>query len=84
MGWHLIVSIILMLLFFLSCRDQLKRHYNRREYWVQIDVKDLSDFDSVLSEKLTKLPADYLPLVRDYTSSKALKVVIFCFSQERW
>ncbi len=44
-------------------RDQLKRRYNRREYWVEIDLDDLSSFDSTLSDKLFKLPADYLPLV---------------------
>ena len=44
-------------------RDQLKRQYNRREYWIEIDLDDLSSFDSTLTDKLTKLPADYVPLV---------------------
>ncbi len=44
-------------------RDQLKRHYNLGQYWIQIDIDDLSSFDSKLADKLIRLPAEYLPLV---------------------
>lgn len=44
-------------------RDQLQRHYNLGQYWLQVDLEDLSSFDSQLSDKLNKSPAEYLPLV---------------------
>ena len=47
-----------------DCRDQLKRHYNLRQYWLEVDLQDLASFDAQLAEKLSKVPAEYLPLVR--------------------
>lgn len=47
-----------------SCRDQLKRHYNLGQYWLQVDLEDLSSFDAQLADKLSRLPAEYLPMVR--------------------
>lgn len=44
-------------------RDQLKRHYNLRQYWMDVDLQDLLTFDAQLADKLMKLPAEYLPLV---------------------
>lgn len=44
-------------------RDQLKRHYNLRQYWMQVDLEDLSSFDSQLADKLSRSPSEYLPLV---------------------
>ena len=48
------------------CRDQLKRNYNLRQYWLQVDVNDLSSFDPILADKLLKVPSDYLPLVHPF------------------
>lgn len=44
-------------------RDQLKRHYNLAHYWLQVDLEDLSSFDSQLADKLVRSPSEYLPLV---------------------
>ena len=46
-----------------NCRDQLKRHYNLRQYWLEVDLQDVDSFDAKLSDKLNKLPSEYLPLV---------------------
>lgn len=54
MDYEIIMSVV---------RDQLKRHYNIHQYWVQVDLQDLSTFDSQLAAKLCALPAEYLPLV---------------------
>lgn len=44
-------------------RDQLKRHYNLGQYWLQVELEDLSSFDAMLADRLTRLPSEYLPLV---------------------
>lgn len=46
-------------------RDQLKRHYNIGQYWLEVDVDDIASFDENLSELLIKQPAEHLPLVID-------------------
>ena len=50
--------------FFSPARDQLKRHYNLKQFWLQVDLEDLSSFDSVLADLLQRNPSEYLPLVR--------------------
>lgn len=49
--------------FALVLREQLKRHYNLGQYKVSVALEDLSSFDAQLADKLTRLPAEYLPLV---------------------
>ena len=44
-------------------RDELKRHYNLGQYWLQVDVEDLASYDESLADKLTKQPTETLPLV---------------------
>ena len=52
-------------------RDQLKRQYNLGRFWLDIQLDDVSSFDEALAEKLSKLPAEYLPLVRLTTNMHA-------------
>ena len=51
---------------FLSHSDQLKRHYNLGQYYLEVDLQDLTSFDEQLADKLTKSPAEFLPLVSRY------------------
>ena len=44
-------------------RDELKRHYNLGEYFLEVDIEDVASFDETLAEKLYKLPTEHLPLV---------------------
>ncbi|KAK7488402.1 hypothetical protein BaRGS_00020376 [Batillaria attramentaria] len=46
-------------------RDQLKRHYNLGQFWLDVELDDVSSFDETLAEKLLKLPSEYLPLFED-------------------
>ncbi|XP_020618458.1 DNA replication licensing factor mcm5-like [Orbicella faveolata] len=46
-------------------RDQLKRHYNLGQYYLEVDLQDLTSFDEQLADKLTKSPAEFLPLFED-------------------
>lgn len=43
--------------------DELKRHYNLRQYWIQVSLEDLASFDEELAGKLQKQPTEFLPLV---------------------
>ena len=45
-------------------RDQLKRHYNLKQFWLQVDFEDLSSFDALLADQLQRNPSEYLPSVR--------------------
>lgn len=44
-------------------RDQLKRNYNLGQYWLDVEIEDVSSFDEALAEKLSKIPSEHLPLV---------------------
>ncbi|GBP61185.1 DNA replication licensing factor Mcm5 [Eumeta japonica] len=46
-------------------RDELKRNYNLGQYWVEINIEDLSSYDEVLAEKLRKKPTEYLPILEE-------------------
>ena len=52
-------------------RDQLKRHYTIKKFWVEVEVEDLSSFDDQLADSLTKLPAEYLPLFEEAATDMA-------------
>ena len=43
----------------------LRRNYNSRRYWIDIELRHLSDYDDNLCDHLKKQPAELLPLVRD-------------------
>lgn len=45
-------------------RDELKRHYNLGEYWIEVEMEDLASFDEDLADYLYKQPAEHLQLVR--------------------
>ncbi len=42
----------------------LRRNYNSRRYWIDIELRQLSDYDDNLCDNLKKQPAELLPLVR--------------------
>lgn len=44
-------------------RDELKRHYNLGEYWIEVEMEDLASFDEDLAEFLYKQPTEHLQLV---------------------
>lgn len=43
----------------------LRRNYNSRRYWIDIELRHLSDYDDNLCDHLKKQPAELLPLVRE-------------------
>ena len=57
----IIYQCYLMVLF--CPRDELKRHYNLGQYWLEVSLDDLASFDEDLADKLQKLPAEHLPMV---------------------
>lgn len=44
-------------------RDQLKRHYNLGQFWLEVDLDDVGIFDESLAEKLLKQPSEHISLV---------------------
>lgn len=48
-----------------SFREMLRRNYNSRRYWIDIELRHLSDYDDNLCDHLKKQPAELLPLVRE-------------------
>ncbi|KYN15000.1 DNA replication licensing factor mcm5 [Trachymyrmex cornetzi] len=46
-------------------RDTLKRNYNLRQYWMEINLEDLAAFDESLAEKIQKLPTEYLSVLEE-------------------
>lgn len=46
-------------------RDLLKRNYNLKEYWIEINLEDVGAFDESLAEKIYKQPTEYLPVFEE-------------------
>ena len=57
-------------------RDELKRHYNLGQYWLEVDIEDVASYDESLADKLTKLPTETLPLVS--VNRKICYMLRFC------
>lgn len=51
-------------------RDELKRHYNLGEYWIEVEMEDLASFDEDLADFLYKQPTEHLQLVSGTLSLK--------------
>lgn len=52
----------------------MKRNYNLHQYWVEINIEDLSSFDEVLAEKLYKKPTEHLPILEEAAKEVTNKV----------
>jgi len=48
---------------FFLFRDTLKKNYNTGQYFLEISLDDMTQYDEPLAEKLTKDPTLYLPVV---------------------
>lgn len=55
-------------------RDALKRNYNLRQYWVDVNLEDLSSFDDALADRVYKSPADLVPLFEESATEVADEV----------
>lgn len=53
----------------------MKRNYNLHQYWVEINIEDLSSFDEVLAEKLYKKPTEHLPILEEAAKEVTNKVL---------
>ncbi|TRY62701.1 hypothetical protein TCAL_00323 [Tigriopus californicus] len=55
-------------------RDVLKSNYNLQNYWLEINIEDLSSFDETLADQLYKNPGDLLPLFEEAVTEVADEV----------
>ncbi|XP_024904410.1 DNA replication licensing factor MCM5 [Pteropus alecto] len=55
-------------------RDELKRHYNLGEYWIEVEMEDLASFDEDLAEFLYKQPTEHLQLLEEAAKEVADEV----------
>lgn len=55
-------------------RDALKRQYNLRQYWLDVNMEDLASFDETLADKLKKMPAEHIPLFEEAAKEVADEV----------
>lgn len=46
-------------------RDALKRNYNLRQFYLEVNIEDVGSFDETLADKLYKQPAEYLPIFEE-------------------
>ncbi|XP_050508532.1 DNA replication licensing factor Mcm5 [Diabrotica virgifera virgifera] len=46
-------------------RDTLKRNYNLRQYYLEVNVEDVGSFDEYLADKLYKQPSEHLALFEE-------------------
>lgn len=47
------------------CRDELKRNYNLRQFYLEVNIEDVDSFDESLADKLYKQPAEHLPIFEE-------------------
>lgn len=49
----------------LHYRDTLKRNYNQKLYYLEVNIEDVGSFDENLADKLYKQPSEHLPIFED-------------------
>ena len=59
-----VCACVCVRVFWVPCRDLLRRHYHLKEYNLEVDLDHLGSFHSELAERLKAKPADFLPIVR--------------------
>merc|ERR1712038_641896 len=52
-------------------RDNLRRNYALRQFWINVNLEDLASFDESLADKLYKAPTDFLPLFEEAATEVA-------------
>ncbi|XP_078496637.1 DNA replication licensing factor MCM5 [Lissotriton helveticus] len=55
-------------------RDELKRHYNLGEFWIEVEMEDLASFDEDLADYLYKQPTEHLQLFEEAAQEVADEV----------
>ncbi|KAM4652511.1 DNA replication licensing factor MCM5 [Discoglossus pictus] len=55
-------------------RDELKRHYNLGEFWIEVEMEDLASFDEDLADYLYKQPTEHLQLLEEAAQEVADEV----------
>lgn len=55
-------------------RDELKRQYNLRQYWLEVNIEDMASFDETLADKLYKQPIEHLPVFEEAAKEVADEV----------
>ncbi len=55
-------------------RDTLKRNYNLGQYWVDVNLEDLSSFDDALADRVNKSPSELVPLFEESATEVADEV----------
>ncbi|XP_069053275.1 DNA replication licensing factor MCM5 [Lepisosteus oculatus] len=55
-------------------RDELKRRYTLGQYWVEVEMEDLSSFDEDLADCIYKQPTEHLPLLEEAAQEVADEV----------
>ena len=55
-------------------RDALKRNYNLGQYWVEVNLEDLSSFDDTLADRAYKNPSELVPLFEESATEVADEV----------
>ena len=55
-------------------RDNLRRNYALRQYWINVNLEDLASFDESLADKLYKSPTEWLPLFEEAATEVADEV----------
>jgi DNA replication licensing factor MCM5 len=53
---------------FISNRDQLQEHLMLKQYYLQVDMSHLINYNAGLANNLTNSPAEHLPLVSLWTT----------------
>jgi len=55
-------------------RDTLKRNYALCQFWICVNLEDLSSFDESLADKLYKSPTEFLPIFEEAATEVADEV----------
>ncbi|XP_065564221.1 DNA replication licensing factor mcm5-B-like [Artemia franciscana] len=57
--------------FIYKYRDMLRRHYNLRQYFIEVSMEDIQSYDEDLADKLRKQPTEYIALLEEATKEVA-------------
>ncbi|CAH8494535.1 unnamed protein product [Heterobilharzia americana] len=56
-------------------RDQIKKNYSLKKFYIKVKLRDLNNYDSSLTQELTHRPSDYLPAFEEAVTEVAAELV---------
>jgi DNA replicative helicase MCM subunit Mcm2 (Cdc46/Mcm family) len=57
--------LVLSILNIFMNRDMLRNNYNTRQFWIEISIEDVLNYDEDLADQILRRPGEFINIVRN-------------------